>query len=59
MSLPDEQLETSFAKTERTELARIRSGHHPTFRRWQHLAGISEDAVCRFCGEEVESAEHI
>ena len=27
MSLPDEQIETSFAKTERTDLARFHSGH--------------------------------
>ena len=30
--------------TERTDMARFRSGHHPALRRWQHLVGISEDA---------------
>ena len=58
-SPPHQQAETSVAKTERTDLARMRSGHHPAFRRWQHLVGIYEDAVCRLCGEEVESAEHL
>ena len=57
-SLCDEQIETSFAKTERIDLARFRSGLHSTLRRWQHLAGISEDVVCRLCGEEVNYAEH-
>ena len=58
-SLPDEQIETSFAKTESTDMARFHSVHHPALRRWQHLMRISEDAVCQLCGEEVESAEHI
>ena len=58
-SLPDEQIEMSFAKTERTDLARLRCGHHPALRRRQHLVGISEDAVCRLCDEEFESAEHL
>ena len=58
-SLPDEQIETSFAKTERTDMARFRSGHQPALRCWQHSVEISEDAVCRLCGEEVESIEHI
>ena len=33
-SLPDEQIETSFATTYHTDLARFRSGHHPALRRW-------------------------
>ena len=52
-SLPDEQIRTSFAQTERTDLAHFHSGRHPALRRWQHLVGISKDAVCRLCGEEV------
>ena len=35
-SLHDEQIKMSFAKTERTDLARPRSGHHPALRHWQH-----------------------
>ena len=58
-SLNVEQIETSFAKTERTDLARFHSGHHPALRHWQQLVGISEDAVCRLCGEEVEASEHL
>ena len=58
-SLQGKQIETSIAKTERTELARFCSGHHPALRRWQHLVGISEDAVCRLCGEAVVSVENI
>ena len=50
-SLPDEQIETSFAKNERTDLTRFRSGHLLALRRWQHLVGISVDAVCRLYGE--------
>ena len=57
--LPDEQIKTSFAKTESTDLARFHSGHHPALRCWQHLAGISEDVVCRLSGEGVKSAEHL
>ena len=41
------------------DLARFRSGHHPALRRWQHLVGVSEDAISRLCGEAVKSAEHI
>ena len=52
-SLPDEQTESTIVKTKRTDLARFRNGHHPALRRWQHFVGISEDAVCRLCGEEV------
>ena len=58
-SLPDEQIKTSVAKAERTDLAHFRCGHHPALRRWQHLVGILEDAVCRLCGEKVESTEHL
>ena len=57
-SLRDEQIETSFAKMERTDLARYHNGHHPVLRRWQHLLRISENAVCRLRGEVVESAEN-
>ena len=46
MSLPDEQTETSFPKTEHTDLAHYFSGHHPVLRRWQHLVGVSKNAVC-------------
>ena len=53
-SLPDEQI-----KTELTDLACFCSGYHPALRRWQRLVGISVDAVCWLCGEEVESAEHL
>ena len=49
----------SFAMTEPTDLALFLSGHHLALRRWQHYVGISEDAVCGLCGEEVESAEHL
>ena len=49
----------SFAKTEHTDLARFLSGHHHALRRWQHLVAVAEDADCRLCGEEVESAEHL
>ena len=58
-SLPDELIETSFAKTERTDLALFHSVHYPALRHWQHLVGISKDAVSRLCGEEVESARHL
>ena len=54
-SLPDEQIRTYIT----TDLARSRSGLHAALRRWQHLVGISEDAVCRLCGEKVESAENL
>ena len=57
-SLPDVQAETSFSKTERTNLVRFRSGHHPALRRWLHSVRVSEDDVRRLSGEEVESAEH-
>ena len=58
-SLPDKQIKTSFAKTERTDMARFRNGHLHALRRWQHLVGISKDDICRLSGEEVESVEHI
>ena len=50
-SLPDEHIEPTFSKTQRTDLARFRSGNQPALRRWQHLVGIFKDAVCRLCGE--------
>ena len=37
----------------------VHSGHHPALRCWQHLVGVSEDAVCRLCVEEIESGDHI
>ena len=58
-SITDDQIETSFSKMECIVLARIRSGHHPALRRWMCLVGVSEDTLCRLCGEEVISAEHI
>ena len=58
-SVANEQIETSFAKTEHTDFARFLSGRHPALRRWQHLVGVSEVAVCRLCGEEVVSAEQL
>ena len=58
-SLSDKQIETSFAKTERTDLVRIRSGQQPAIRRWHHFVGSSEDAVCRLCGEEVKFVGHL
>ena len=36
-SLPDEHIETSFAKTERIALTRFRSSHHPAIRRWKQF----------------------
>ena len=59
MSPPYEQIEAPFAKTERTDSARFHSGHHPALQSRQHLVGIYEDAVCRLCGEEAESAKHL
>ena len=50
---------SKFSKTEHTDLARYRSGHNPALRRWQQLLGVSEHALCRLCGEEVQSAEHL
>ena len=58
-SLPDEQISMSFPKSEHTDLARFHSGYHPTLQRCQHLVGVSENAVCRLCGEEVKSADHV
>ena len=55
-SLPDEQIKTSFAMTEHTDMACFRSGHHFALCRW---LGISEDDICRLCGEEVKSVEHL
>ena len=46
MSLPDAQIETSFAKTGSTDLAHFRSGNHPDHRRWHHSVGISGSADC-------------
>ena len=42
---------TVLAKTESTNFAHFCSSHYPTLRCWQHLVGISEDAVYRLCGE--------
>ena len=57
-SLPNEQIKAYFFKTEHTDMARIRSGHHPALHRRQHFVGVSGYAICQLCGEEVESAEH-
>ena len=59
MSLINEQIKTSFSKMEHTDLTRFRSGHHLALRRRRHLEGVSKEAVCLLCGEEVESVEHI
>ena len=59
-SLPaDEQTEAFFPKMEHTDLAHFHIGQPPALQRWQHLVGISENAVCRLCGEEVSSAGRI
>ena len=51
--------ESVLTKIERVNLARFRSGHHPSLRRWQHLVGSVDSAACRFCAEDVETAEHV
>ena len=58
-SLPDDHMEKSFLKSERTDLARFRSGHYHAQRRSQQLLDISVAAVYRLCGEDVESSEHL
>ena len=57
--LHNEQIDTSFSKTERTDVVCLRSGHHPALRRCLHLVVVSVNALCRLCGDEVESVEHI
>ena len=59
MSLPGDQIETSIARTERTDLACFRSGYHPALPHWQHFLLFSEDAVNGLGGEEIVSAEHM
>ena len=51
-SLPQEQNKKPFAKIEHIDWALIRSGHQPALRCWQHLARISEDAICQLCGRK-------
>ena len=50
--LTNGKMETSFSKTEHTELARFHSGHYHALRHWQHLVGVSDDAITRLCGGE-------
>ena len=52
-SLPDDHMEKSFFQSERTDLARFRSGHYHAQRRSQQLMEISVSAVHRLCGENV------
>lgn len=51
--------EERLTRAERVDLSRFRSGHHPKLRRWQHMVGKSESDLCRLCGEEEESTEHL
>ena len=56
---PREEEEALLKKADRTDLFRLRCGHHPHLRRWQHMTGMSETDSCRLCAEEEESSEHL
>ena len=55
---PNEEEEALLQIADRTDLIRLRYGHHPHHRRWKHMTGMSEIDSCRLCAEEEESSEH-
>ena len=54
-----EERERGLSREEQVNLARFRSGHHTQLRRWLVMVGREEDEICRLCGEEEESSEHL
>ena len=56
---PDERLEAEITKTDIVDPIRYRSGHHPSFGRWQHMRGRTEEIQCRLCGEDENSREYL
>jgi ribonuclease HI len=51
--------EDTLSKAERTDLSRFRTGHHPLLRSYQFRIGIAATDMCRLCGEQVETSEHL
>ena len=54
-----ESREEGLTKGERVHLARFRSGHNTTLRKWRKLVGLELPAECRLFAEEEESSDHL
>ncbi|CAI9720756.1 XP_042882932.1uncharacterized protein LOC122259980 [Octopus vulgaris] len=51
--------ERQFTRQEQVTLSRLRSGHHPDLRIWQHKIGRIEDHICRNYKMGKEMGEHV
>ena len=54
----DRKAEEALTRAEQVTLSRLRSGHHPELKYWQHKIGRATDVTCRKCGIGEETAEH-
>ena len=55
----ERRVESKLLRKEQTTMGRLRSGHHPEFKYWQHKVGGTEDTICGKCRFGEETAEHV
>ncbi|CAI9721514.1 RNA-directed DNA polymerase from transposon X-element [Octopus vulgaris] len=51
--------ERQLTRQEQVTLSRLRGGHYPDLRSWQHKIGRIEDPICRNCKMGEETGEHV
>ena len=51
--------EKELSRKEQVTLSRLRSGHHPELKYWQKKIDRASDDICRKCGMDSETAEHV
>ena len=51
--------ESKLSRKEQTTMGRLSSGHHPELKHLQHKIGRAVDSICRKCGIEEKTAEHV
>jgi ribonuclease HI len=55
----ERELEKEWTREEAVSMARFRSGHSLELAAYRKRIGVSEDGVCRRCGEADEELEHV
>jgi len=53
------EVEKEWSREEAVSMARLRSGHSLELGSYRKRIGLSEEGVCRRCGEEEEDLEHV
>ena len=51
--------EKEWLREDVVSMARLRSGHSLELRGYRCRIGMDEDGLCRWCGDEIESVEHV